>query len=85
MDLADIKESTRLEEDLGADSLLNFEMLEDLKDEFKLELDFHHLSKYTTTHRIATVGDMADLVLHYMEHGDAMFDVAQEGQGPDER
>ena len=85
VDLDDIKESTRLEEDLGADSLLNFEVLEDLKDEFKLDLDFHLLSKYTTTHRIATVGDLADLVLKYMEHGEAMFAQPQGSEDPTAR
>ncbi|HET6372371.1 MAG TPA: acyl carrier protein [Candidatus Polarisedimenticolia bacterium] len=82
LDLEDIKESTRLEEDLGADSLLNFEVLEDLKDEFKLDLDFHLLSKYTTKYRIATVGDLADLVLKYMERGEAMFEDPQGGPAP---
>ena len=71
--LDDIHENTRLEDDLGADSLFYFEMLEELKDKFKLDFDFHNLSKYTTKYRIDTVGDLADLVIKYRERGESMF------------
>ncbi len=70
---AEINNDTRLEEDLGADSLLYLEFFEELKDEFHLDLDLHEVGKYATRHAVSTVGELSDLVTQYLQKGDELF------------
>jgi acyl carrier protein len=82
IDEGDIQPTTRLE-DLGADSLLYLELFEELKDEFKLDVDLHQLGKYSTRYPLSTVGELTDLVCRYAEKGDAIFTEAEPGpRGP---
>jgi len=73
VDPADIHSGTKLEEDLGADSLLYLELFEELKDELDLDLDLHDIGKYATKHPVSTVGELTDLVVRYLEKGDEML------------
>ncbi|SRR6266571_4065320 len=82
IDESDLQAATRLE-DLGADSLLYLELFEELKDEFKLEVDLHQLGKYSTRYPLSTVGELTDLVVRYAEKGDAIFtELEQSPRGP---
>ena len=82
IDEKDIQPTTRLE-DLGADSLLYLELFEELKDEFKLDVDLHQLGKYSTRYPLTTVGELTDLVCGYAEKGDAIFtELEQSPRGP---
>jgi len=82
IDEKDIQPATRLE-DLGADSLLYLELFEELKDEFKLDVDLHQLGKYSTRYPLTTVGELTDLVCRYAEKGDAIFtELEQSPRGP---
>jgi acyl carrier protein len=82
IDESDIQPTTRLE-DLGADSLLYLELFEELKDEFKLDVDLHQLGKYSTRYPLSTVGELTDLVVRYAEKGDAIFtELEQSPRGP---
>lgn len=79
VDESDIEPTTRLE-DLGADSLLFLELFEELKDEFKLDVDLHQLGKYAARYKISTVGELTDLVCRYAEKGDLVF--TEQDPGP---
>jgi acyl carrier protein len=73
IDPATIESSTKLEDDLGADSLLYLELFEELKDELNLDLDLHDIGKYATRHPVSTVGEVTELVTRYLEKGDEML------------
>ncbi len=73
IDPTDIEDSTRLADDLGADSLLYLELFEELKDEFALDIDLHEIGKYATKHPVSTVGELNELVRLYLEKGDALL------------
>jgi acyl carrier protein len=79
---SDIEAGTRLD-DLGADSLLYLELFEELKDEFKLDVDLHQLGKYSTRYPLSTVGELTELVCRYAEKGNEIFAELEESpRGP---
>lgn len=73
IDADDIKDQTRLTDDLGADSLFYLELFEELKDAFNLGLDLHDIGRYATRHPVATVKELTELVKLYIEKGDELL------------
>jgi acyl carrier protein len=73
IDAGGIKPETKLEEDLGADSLLYLELFEELKDEFDLDIEMNSIQRYAAKHRVSTVGEIANMVRRYQTEGQAML------------
>jgi len=73
VDSNEIQSDTKLEEDLGADSLLYLELFEEMKDEFGLDIEMHQIQQYASKNRIATVGEIADMIRRYRTEGEAML------------
>lgn len=73
IDSSDIKPDTKLEDDLGADSLLYLELFEELKDDFHLDVEMHQIQRYASKYRIATVADVANMIRRYQTEGDALL------------
>lgn len=73
IDAGEIKPETKLEEDLGADSLLYLELFEEMKDEFDLDIEMQQIQRYAAKHRVATVGEIANMIRRYQTEGEAML------------
>ena len=72
IDAGEIKADTNLEDDLGGDSLLYLELFEELQDEFDLDIEMHQIQRYAARHKMATVGEIADMIRRYQADGEAM-------------
>ncbi len=82
IDGSEIKPDTKLEEDLGADSLLYLELFEELKDDLGLDIEMHQIQRYASKHRVATVAEIANMIRRYQTEGEAMLgEVTSESAG----
>lgn len=85
VDPAEIRDDAKLEDDLGADSLLYLELFEELRDEFDLDFDLHDIERYATRHPVSTVGELIGMVTQYLEKGDEFLaELAKEAPPPSE-
>lgn len=73
IDVSKVRPESNLETDLGADSLLFLELFEELRSEFKFKLDLHQIAKYARTQKVATVGELSEVVACYLEKGDELL------------
>ena len=73
IDVSKVCPDSNLEKDLGADSLLFLELFEELRSEFKFNLDLHQIAKYARTQKVATVGELSEVIARYLENGDALL------------
>ena len=79
MDKEEITEDTRVIDDLGGDSILFLEMIEELKEKYDIDLEVRTIGQYMLKNPIYTVGETMNVVFDIIEKGDELLEGLEEG------
>lgn len=80
MDLDEITEDTNIIDDLGGDSILFLEMIEEFKAKYGIELEVRTIGQYMLKNPIYTVGETLNVVFEIIEKGeDLIKEIEEEG------
>ena len=79
MDKEEITEDTRVIDDLGGDSILFLEMIEELKEKYEIDLEVRTIGQYMLKNPIYTVGETMKVVYDIIEKGDELLEGLEEG------
>lgn len=74
--LAELREGTRIIEDLDGDSLLFVELLQLVKGKYQLDVTLQVIGKYMLQRQPDTIGQVVELMLQVIEHGNAVTERA---------
>jgi len=77
VDLDDISEDTKIIDDLGGDSLIYLELIEEFKKQYDIALEVRTIGQYLLKRTINTVGEMADAVYNIIEKGELLIEEMQ--------
>lgn len=75
VDADGITEETDIIEELDGDSLMFLELLEIFKQEYGLEIELKSVGKYVVKHPVNSIGDIIDMTMLILEHGNAVADL----------
>ena len=79
MDKEEITENTHVIDDLGGDSILFLEMIEELKEKYEIDLEVRTIGQYMLKNPIYTVGETMKVVFDIIEKGDELLQELEEG------
>ncbi len=79
MDKEEITEDTHVIDDLGGDSILFLEMIEELKEKYEIDLEVRTIGQYMLKNPIYTVGETMKVVFDIIEKGDELLEGLEEG------
>lgn len=79
MDKEEITEDTHVIDDLGGDSILFLEMIEELKEKYEIDLEVRTIGQYMLKNPIYTVGETMKVVFDIIEKGDELLAELEEG------
>lgn len=68
-DVSEITKDTNIIDDLGGDSILFLEMIEELKEKYKIDLEVRILGQYMLKYPIYTVGETLNTMFEIIEKG----------------
>ena len=66
---------TKIIDDLGGDSMIYLELVEEFKKKYNLTIEVRIIGQYFQKHPIYTVGETAKAVYDFVEHGDNLLQV----------
>jgi len=72
--LEKIGPETKIIDDLGGDSMLYLEMVEDFKKKYGINIEVRTVGLYLQKHPIYTVGQTAQAVCEFIEKGDKLLE-----------
>lgn len=79
MDVADISDETDIMNDLKADSLLFLELIQEIQQDYKLDIELRQIGKYIVKHPVKTVGEAISTLFDFIERGeDIIRELAEE-------
>ncbi len=81
VELDDITDDTDIVEDLKADSLVFLELIQEIKDDYDLDVELRQIGKYIVKHPVKTVGESIELLYNFVERGDEMLKELNEEGG----
>lgn len=73
MDVADITDETDIMEDLKADSLVFLELIQEIQQDYKLDIELRQIGKYIVKHPVKTVGEAINTLYDFIERGDELL------------
>lgn len=73
IDPQEITESTNIIDDLGGDSILFLEMLEEFKGKYGINLEVRTIGQYMLKNPVYTVGETVNAVFEIIEKGDDLI------------
>ena len=73
MSVEEIKNETDIIEDLGADSLMFLELIQELQAEHEIDLELRTIGKYIVKNPVKTVGEAIDTMYAIIEKGDEIL------------
>ncbi len=79
IDVEEITEETNIIDDLGGDSILFLEMIEELKEKYGIELEVRTIGQYMLKNPVYTVGETLNAVYEIIEKGEDLIDEIGEG------
>lgn len=81
-DVNEITKDTNIIDDLGGDSILFLEMMEEFKEKYKIDLEVRTIGQYMLKHPIYTVGETLNTMFEIIEKGDELLNEidAEEGE-----
>jgi len=79
VDPADIKDESSVVDDLGGDSILFIEMIDEFKEKYGIDLEVRVIGQYMLNKRISTVGETIASIYEIIEKGEELLDHADEG------
>ena len=69
VELSELIDNTNIFDDIGGDSLMYLELVEILKEKYKLDIELKTIGKYSVKHPVKTIGELIDMQLLIIEHG----------------
>ncbi len=69
-----IKPETRIIDDLGGDSIIYLELIEEFKKKYRVTIEVRVIGKYFQKHPIQTVGETAQAVYDIVERGESLLE-----------
>jgi len=79
VDPSEIKDESSVVDDLGGDSILFIEMIDEFKSKYGIDLEVRVIGQYMLNTRIATVGETITAIYEIIEKGEALIEHSDEG------
>ena len=73
MDVESIKDETDIMEDLKADSLVFLELIQEIQQDYKLDIELRQIGKYIVKHPVRTVGEATTVLFDLIERGEEIM------------
>ncbi len=73
MEVEDVKDDTDIMEDLKADSLVFLELIQEIQQDYKLDIELRQIGKYIVKNPVRTVGEAIETMFNLIEHGDEIM------------
>lgn len=78
VEVNEITKDTNIIEDLGGDSILFLEMIEELKEKYGIELEVRTIGQYMLKNPIYTVGETLNTIFEIVEKGENILEELEE-------
>ncbi|MFX0201980.1 MAG: acyl carrier protein [Candidatus Hodarchaeota archaeon] len=78
VDKKEITEDTNIIDDLGGDSILFLEMIEEFKEKYGINLEVRTIGQYMLNNPVYTVGETLNAVFDIIEKGEELIQVQNE-------
>lgn len=80
MEAEEITPETNIIDDLGGDSILFLEMIEEFKEKYHIELEIRTIGQYMLKNPIYTVGETVKALYAIIEQGEELLDELNQGE-----
>lgn len=80
IDVSEITEDTHIIDDLGGDSILFLEMIEEFKGKYEIDLEVRIIGQYMLKNPVYTVGETLNAVFDIIEKGEDLIEEIGEGE-----
>lgn len=80
IDAGEITDETNIVDDLGGDSILFMEMIEEFKEKYGIDLEVRTIGMYMLKNPIYTVGETLNAVYEIIEKGEDLIEEIGEGE-----
>jgi acyl carrier protein len=74
VDINQITENSHIIDDLGGDSILFLEMIEEAKEKYGINLEVRAIGKYMLRNPVYTVGETVNAICEILEKGEGIID-----------
>jgi acyl carrier protein len=78
MDVSEITDDTDIMEDLKADSLVFLELIQEIQQDYKLDIELRQIGKYIVKHPVKTVGEAIETLYQFIERGPELLKQLEE-------
>ena len=75
VDVEEITDDSNIFTDLGGDSLMFLALIEIFTKKYGQEIDLKTIGKYSIQHPVETIGQLIDMQLRIIEHGNKIVEV----------
>lgn len=75
IDLNEITDDSRIIADLGGDSLMFLALIEIFTKKYEQEIDLKTIGKYSIKHPVETIGELIEMQLQIIEHGNNIINL----------
>ena len=80
IDVDEITEKTNIIDDLGGDSILFLEMIEELKGRYGIDLEVRIIGQYMMKNPVYTVGETLNAMFDIIERGEELIEEIEKGE-----
>jgi acyl carrier protein len=77
-DIEEITEETNIIDDLGGDSILFIEMIEELKEKYQINLEVRTIGQYMLKNPVYTLGETVKAIFEIIEKGETLIENDEE-------
>ena len=74
IDVSEITDDSNIISDLGGDSLMFLALIEIFTKKYAQEIDLKTIGKYSIKHPVETIGELIEMQLRIIEHGNNIVD-----------
>ena len=79
MEVEDVKDETDIMEDLKADSLVFLELIQEIQQDYQLDIELRQIGKYIVKHPVRTVGEAIQTMYDLIERGEEIMKELEAG------
>ena len=80
IDPAEISDNTNIVDDLGGDSILFMEMIEEIKEKYDIDLEIRTIGMYMLKNPIYTFGETLNAIFEIVEKGEDLIEEIEAGE-----
>jgi acyl carrier protein len=80
IDPVEITDDTNIVDDLGGDSILFMEMIEEFKEKYEIDLEVRTIGLYMLKNPVYTVAETLNAVYEIVEKGEDLIEEIEEGE-----